>query len=155
MEPKIGQNGSKIGSRIVLRKSCAKFSVSGRFLSILDPPESSKVSFSLKRGAYFHIFTRSPFVGRLGQKSRQNEPNMHPEISQKSTKTQFWTHRFLGSFLASICDQKWLQKATPKSCPRRPLSCPRRPFDNFFGVIFRIRFFGAPRLHFGVIWASF
>ena len=80
---------------------------------------------------------------------------MHPKISQNSTKTQFWTHRFLGSLLAPIFDQKWLQKATPKSCPRRPLSCPRRPFDNFFGFIFRIRLFGAPRPNFGVIWASF
>ena len=134
---------------------CVQISVSGRFLSIFDPHESSKVSFSLKRGAQLHIFTRSPFFGRLRQKSRQHESNMYSRINQQSSKTQFWTHRFLGSCLASIFDQKWLQKAIPKSCPRRPLSCPRRPFDNFFGVIFRIRFFGAPRLHFGVIWASF
>ena len=148
LEPQIGQNGSKIGSRIVLRKNCAQFSVSGRFLSILDPPESSKVSFSLKRGAYFHIFTRSPFFGRLGQTSRQHESNMHPNIGQNSAKIQYWTHRFGDSFLVSIFDQKWLQNGTPKFGAKRL-------FGIFWGCCFSHAIFGTPRLHFGVIWASF
>ena len=148
MEPKISQNGSKIGSRIVLRKSCTKFSVSGRFLSILDPPESSKVSFSLRRSAYFHIFTRSPFVGRLGQKSRQNEPKMHPKIDQKSTKTQCLTHRFSVPFASSIFAQKFLQNGTPKFGQNDFLGV-------FVGAHFPHAFLGAPRLHLGDILASF
>ena len=148
LKPQIDQNAPKLRSKIDARKLCVQCSVSGRFLSISDPHQSSKVSFSLKRGAHFHIFTRSPFLGRLGPKSLKNESKNDPKIHQNPSKTPFWTHRFSASFLASIFSQKWLQNGTPKWCPELL-------FGDFLGVHFSHAFLLAPRLHFGVLLASF
>ena len=148
MKPQIDQNAPKLRSKIDARKLCVQFSVSGRFWPNVEPHQSSKVSFSLKRGAYFHILTRSPFLGRLGPKSPKNESKTDPKIHQNPPKTPFWTHRFSASFLASIFSQKWLQNGTPKWCPELL-------FGNFWGFHFSHAFVLAPRLHFGVILASF
>ena len=86
-------------SNIVPRKLCDQFYDSGRVLPISDPHQSSKVSFSLQRGAHFHSFTRSPFFGRQGSTSLKIEPKNVAEIIQNTLKTLCCTHCFVASFL--------------------------------------------------------
>ena len=57
-----------------------------------------KVSVSLKRGAHFHIFTRSPFFGRPGPKSLKIGAKSVPKIYQNSPKTHVCLIFFLRDF---------------------------------------------------------
>lgn len=116
---------------------CAQISVSGRFLSMFDPPGSSKVSFSLERGAHLHIFSRSPFFWRRGPRNHQNESKSDPKIGPKSAKTRFLIHRFVASFSASISDKK-LQNWIPNFAAKRL-------FGHFWGCCFSHPIFGIPK----------